>query len=80
MISNGVGLMLASSICGYIFNHTVTDKTPEIAITQWHEFWYYPAGVAVVVSVMFFIMFKDTDLIFNKKETSQQNSAGANAG
>lgn len=80
VISNGVGLMFASSICGYIFNNTVTDKAPEIALTQWHEFWYYPAGVAAVVSVMFFIMFKDTDLIFKKKEKPQEVPAEANVG
>jgi len=59
IVSNGVGLLFASTICGQIFNHTVTDVGPQ-ALAQWQSFWLYPAIVAAVVSVLFFIFFKDT--------------------
>jgi len=58
IVSNGVGLLFASTICGQIFNHTITDVGSQ-ALAQWQSFWIYPAGVAAVVSVLFFIFFKD---------------------
>lgn len=56
--SNGVGLFFASSICGYIFNHQVTD-TSSAGLPQWETFWLFPAGIALVVFIAFWIFFKD---------------------
>ncbi|WP_391204669.1 hypothetical protein [Psychrobacillus sp. L4] len=50
-----------------LFNHTVT-KTGEAALTQWHTFWIYPATVAAIVSIVFFILFKDKVKVFQAKE------------
>lgn len=58
MISNGLGLLFASSVTGYIFNHTVVDQGAA-AIKQWQQFWIYPAVVAAVVALGFFLFFKD---------------------
>lgn len=58
MVSNGIGLLFASTICGQIFNNTVTDQGSR-SLPQWQGFWIYPAAVAAVVSIFFFLFFKD---------------------
>ncbi|MDW3072460.1 MFS transporter, partial [Klebsiella michiganensis] len=71
IVSNGVGLLFASTVCGQIFNNTVTEQGPE-ALPQWETFWLVSAGVAAVVSVFFLIFFRDdlskrkTDLALKK--------------
>ena len=56
--SNGVGLFFASSVCGYIFNSSVTD-TGATGLSQWRVFWLFPAGIAIFVFVLFLFFFKD---------------------
>lgn len=58
MISNGLGLLFASSVAGYIFNHTVTESG-DLALPQWQIFWVYPAIIAAIVAIVFFFIFKD---------------------
>ena len=58
IVSNGFGLLFASTICGQIFNSTVTEQGPQ-ALPQWESFWLFSAIIAAVVSVFFFIFFKD---------------------
>ncbi|MFK8258517.1 MFS transporter [Erwinia sp. AnSW2-5] len=58
MVSNGFGLLFASTICGHIFNSTVAEKGGK-ALSQWESFWLFSAIIAAVVSVFFFIFFKD---------------------
>ncbi|ATM74970.1 MULTISPECIES: MFS transporter [Serratia] len=58
IVSNGFGLLFASTICGQIFNSTVTEQGPQ-ALPQWESFWLFSAIIAGVVSVFFFIFFKD---------------------
>ena len=68
IVSNGVGLLFASTVCGQIFNSTVTEQGPE-ALPQWETFWLVSAGVAAVVSVFFLIFFRD-DLSKRKTDLS----------
>ncbi len=58
IVSNGVGLFFASSICGYIFNSNVKDTTAN-GLSQWPSFWYVSAAVAAIVFILFIIFFKD---------------------
>ncbi|MCX8956784.1 MFS transporter [Erwinia psidii] len=58
IVSNGIGLMFASTVCGKIFNSTVNLKDP-LALLQWQDFWIYPMVIAAIVSLSFFIFFKD---------------------
>ncbi|WP_431223385.1 MFS transporter [Serratia sp. L9] len=58
IVSNGFGLLFASTICGQIFNNTVTEQGPQ-ALPQWENFWLFSAIIAAVVSLFFFIFFKD---------------------
>lgn len=58
MVSNGFGLLFASSVTGYIFNHSVTSEGVA-ALPEWQMFWIYPAIIAVAVGIVFWIIFKD---------------------
>lgn len=58
MVSNGFGLLFASTICGQIFNSTVTEQGGK-ALPQWESFWLFSAIIAAVISLFFFIFFKD---------------------
>lgn len=58
IVSNGFGLLFASTLCGKIFNDTVTGQGAE-ALPQWESFWIFPAIIAAVVSLFFFIFFRD---------------------
>ena len=66
MISNGFGLLFASSVTGYIFNNSVTNEGVA-SLPQWQTFWVYPAIIAGVVAIVFFFIFKDEK---NKKATA----------
>ena len=70
IVSNGFGLLFASTICGQIFNNTVTEQGPQ-ALPQWESFWLFSAIIAAVVSVFFFIFFKD-DLSKEKTPTAMK--------
>lgn len=68
IVSNGVGLLFASTLCGQIFNSTVTEQGPE-ALPQWENFWLFSAMIAGIVVVFFLIFFKD-DLSGKKVPTA----------
>ena len=61
IVSNGFGVFMASSVIGAINNHVVTEKNMPLAAPQWSEFWLYPAVVALIVGILFWIFFKDTE-------------------
>ncbi|MTH48021.1 MFS transporter [Intestinirhabdus alba] len=69
IVSNGVGLLFASTVCGQLFNQTVTTPGPE-GLTQWQMFWIWPAIVAAVVSLLFWLLFRD-DLSGKKSPAAQ---------
>ena len=58
IVSNGVGLLIASSVCGAIFNSSVANSTVQLS-PQWQIFWGYPAAIAAVVVISFGAFFKD---------------------
>ncbi|TNG95579.1 MFS transporter [Pasteurellaceae bacterium USgator11] len=62
IVSNGFGVFMASSLIGAINNHVVTESSMPEAGSQWAEFWIYPALIALAVSIIFWIFFKDTDV------------------
>ncbi|AXH63826.1 MFS transporter [Providencia huaxiensis] len=75
IVSNGAGLLFASTVCGYIFNNTVTE-TGAASLPQWVTYWHYPTVVAAVVLVFFLIFFKDD---VSKKKTTQQDNHNVDA-
>ncbi|WP_392560360.1 MFS transporter [Orbus mooreae] len=68
IVSNGFGVFMAASVCGFINNRVVTEKTMPEAAAQWQEFWIYPAVVAAVVTIGFWIFFNDKDVLIKPKE------------
>lgn len=68
IVSNGFGVFMAASVCGFINNRVVTEKTLPNAGPQWQEFWIYPAVVAAIVAVGFWYFFRDKDVIMTPKK------------
>ncbi|WP_392565475.1 MFS transporter [Utexia brackfieldae] len=68
IISNGFGVFMAASVSGYINNRVVTEKALPAAAPQWHEFWIYPAVVAAIVTVAFWLFFRDKDVIMPEEQ------------
>jgi len=68
IVSNGFGVFMAASVVGFINNRVVTEKALPAAAPQWFEFWMYPAVVAAVVAIGFFIFFNDKDVQPEKAE------------
>lgn len=58
IVSNGIGLMFASTVCGQLFNRTVTG-TGAPGLPQWQNFWLYPMVIAMVVTMIFLLLFKN---------------------
>lgn len=71
IVSNGFGVFMASAVCGMINNSVVTEKSMPAAASQWQEFWLYPAVVAGLVCLCFFIFFKDDVLTSHHKNKDQ---------
>ncbi|MCL6559485.1 MAG: MFS transporter [Firmicutes bacterium] len=58
LFTQGIGMFFGSLIAGNIFNSTVT-KTGSAALQQWQSFWLIPAGIALVIAVLFFVAFRN---------------------
>lgn len=72
IVSNGIGLFMAASVCGFINNKIVTEKTMPEAAAQWQEFWIYPAVVAAIVAIGFWIFFNDKDVLITKENNNNR--------
>ena len=72
IVSNGFGVFMAASVCGFINNRVVTEKTLPNAGPQWQEFWIYPAVVAAIVAVGFWYFFRDKDVIMTPKKVESE--------
>lgn len=72
IVSNGIGLFMAASVCGFINNKIVTEKTMPEAAVQWQEFWIYPAVVAAIVAIGFWIFFNDKDVLITKENNNRK--------
>ncbi|MCM3653394.1 MFS transporter [Metabacillus litoralis] len=58
MFTQGIGMFVGSYFAGNLFNQTVTEAGVA-SLPQWQVFWIYPGVVALIVTVVFFIFFKD---------------------
>lgn len=58
MFTQGIGMFVGSYFAGNLFNQTVTEAGAA-SLPQWQVFWIYPGVVALIVTVVFFIFFKD---------------------
>ena len=55
MITNGVGAFMGSMVSGYLIQNFFTDAD---GLKDWHSIWLTFAIYAMVVTVLFFFMFK----------------------
>lgn len=64
LVTYGLGMLIGAQIAGAVYNSFLGEQQSLTAI-QWKEFWWIPAGFAVVVMLIFATFFKD------KVETSK---------
>ncbi|WP_380178247.1 MFS transporter [Kalamiella sp. sgz302252] len=74
IVSNGIGLMFASTLCGQIFNRTVTATGTE-SLPQWQSFWLYPMAIAAAVAIVFLAVFKNEPKVQPANTVAEQDAA-----
>lgn len=72
IISNGIGLIFASTVCGQIFNRTVI-ATGAQSLPQWQTFWLYPMVIAAVVAFIFLLFFKNDPEVSTSSSLTERN-------
>ena len=74
VMTNGIGASVGTLVAQQIINHNVYSKAAGMAqIEGWHTSWLIFAGYALVVAVLFFIVFRDSD--HKDKETKKEEKA-----
>ncbi len=56
LVTYGVGMFIGNFIAGILFNWQVGEAGTAL---DWQTFWFIPAGAALVVMVLFVLIFKD---------------------
>ncbi len=51
----GLGMLIGSQVAGLLFNNIITGSS----LSEWESFWFIPAVFALIVMILFGIMFKD---------------------
>ncbi|GAB1649887.1 hypothetical protein Mh1950_03280 [Mannheimia haemolytica] len=59
MLSNDIGVLVASYIIGIIYNNVITQHQLPLIAEQWSEFWLYPSAIALVAGILFLTLFKN---------------------
>lgn len=62
----GVGMLIGAQIAGLVFNGML-GSAPALTLEQWKQFWWIPAGFAVVVMAIFGSLFNDKAVDQEKK-------------
>jgi len=57
LFSQGIGVFLGSIVTGHLFNITIT-KQGTGALHQWGYFWTYSIAGAIVITLLFVLLFK----------------------
>lgn len=58
LVTYGVGMLIGAQIAGALYNSFLGSATA-LSSGQWQQFWWIPAGFAVVVMVLFAVLFRD---------------------
>lgn len=56
LITYGVGMLIGSWISGFVVDYYTVEE-----IRQWRPIWYVPAVMAVVVSLLFWLLFREKE-------------------
>lgn len=57
----GIGMFIGSIIAGKVKDMYTMQTEAAIAVTNWLKVWYVPAGIAMVVLLLFLLFFKDRE-------------------
>lgn len=71
LITYGVGMLIGSWISGYVVDYYTVDE-----VRQWAPIWYFPAIMAVVVSVLFWLLFREKEEPVATSQPTQLSEAG----
>ncbi|HMQ00706.1 MAG TPA: nucleoside permease [Cyclobacteriaceae bacterium] len=58
LVTYGLGMLIGAQIAGTVYNSFLGDQEALTAV-QWQEFWWIPAGFALLVMFVFALFFKD---------------------
>lgn len=58
LVTYGLGMFVGAQIAGAIFNRFL-DGATTLTLERWQEFWWVPAGFALLVLMLFMLTFKD---------------------
>jgi MFS family permease len=58
LITYGWGMLIGAQIAGALYNRFLGEQD-KLALSQWSQFWWIPAGFAAIVILIFALFFKD---------------------
>jgi nucleoside transporter len=58
LVTYGVGMLIGAQIAGKVYN-SFLGTAPGLTLTQWNQFWWLPAGFALLVTLFFTLAFHD---------------------
>tara|TARA_R110002073_G_scaffold239285_1_gene400843 strand:+ start:412804 stop:414081 length:1278 start_codon:yes stop_codon:yes gene_type:complete len=73
LITQGLGMLIGALLSGKLVGK-YTKTVDEISITDWEQIWLYPAAFALIIFVIFIILFKDQSTTNDPSEAQQDSS------
>ncbi|MCK6617917.1 MAG: nucleoside permease [Cyclobacteriaceae bacterium] len=61
LVTYGVGMLIGAQVAGALYNRFLGSAT-SLSAEQWQQFWWIPAGFAVIVIVIFALFFQDKEV------------------
>jgi nucleoside transporter len=59
LVTYGVGMLIGAQAAGNVYNRFLVPGATSLSLPQWNQFWWLPAGFALVVMIFFALMFND---------------------
>ena len=59
LVTYGLGMLVGAQAAGNVYNRFLAGGTG-LSLSQWNQFWWLPAGFALLVMIFFAVMFNDT--------------------
>ncbi|GAB5535938.1 MAG: MFS transporter [Rubricoccaceae bacterium] len=58
LVTYGVGMLIGAQVAGQVYNGFLGSREA-LPLIEWSQFWWIPAGFALVVLVLFIVLFND---------------------
>ena len=71
LITYGIGMLIGSWVSGFVVDYYTVDE-----VRQWRFIWYFPAIMALVVSVLFWLLFKEKESEVGVNQPSELSEVG----